>query len=133
MQRVGFDHVLWNLLSFLIYTSHHIDILPKVAAPDPYAGKLTDLDVDKDGKVQMYRKMGQEERDKVVQNGKLQPNEPNRQSGKIDVSHLFNAMFFQGAHFFHLIPLLELSPNLGVLFRGSFWVWEGGVGGGGVE
>lgn len=100
MHRVAFDHVLWNLLSFLIYTSHHIDILPQVTAPDPYAGKLTALDVDKDGKVQMYRKMGQEERDKVVQDRKLQPSNVNPQSGKIDVSHLVNAMLFQGDHFF---------------------------------
>ena len=68
----------------------------------------------------MYRKMGKEERDKVVESGELQPNNVNPESGKVDVSHLVNAMFFQVAYLFHLIPLLELSPNLGVLFRGSF-------------
>ena len=65
--------------------------------------------------------MGQEERNKVVQSGKLQPSNVNPKNGKVDVSHLVNAMLFQGDHFFfHLIPLLELSPNLGVLLRGSF-------------
>ena len=99
MLKVAFDLVLCNLLFFLIYTSHHIDILSQVTAPGKYMRKLTALDVDKDGEVQMYRKMGQEERDKVVRSRKLQPNIKNARRGKFYVSHLANTMFFMATAF----------------------------------